>query len=94
MVGTFVGLNLHGDIPFSKKLAQLNDKKRSFWTRVLGRLILGLSDQQLATGIAILTIGLIRIYRISTYHFCVINNLGMFSCSSHLASVLSLRRYF
>ena len=72
----------------------MNEDKKRFWLRVLDRLILGFSDQQLVTGISILLIGFISVCRVSTYHFYVINNLGMFSCSSHLASVLSLRRYF
>jgi hypothetical protein len=57
-------------------------------------LILGFSDQQLLTGIAIMSIGYIKLCSVSTYHFYVIETLAMFSCSAHLASVTSLRRYF
>ena len=46
-------------------------RTKLFWIRVLDRLILGFSDQQLVTGLSILLIGLIRICRISTYHFYV-----------------------
>jgi hypothetical protein len=57
-------------------------------------MILGFSDQQLITGISIMVIGYIKVCSISTYHFYIIQTLAMFSCSAHLASVTSLRRYF
>ena len=94
VLATIIAANMHGDLLLTTKLVRLNGDKKLFWLRVLDRLILGFSDQQLATGISIILIGLFSICRISSYHFYVINNLGMFSCSSHLASVLSLRRYF
>ena len=94
ILATVSAANLYGDFVLWPRLAQLDESKRRFWLRVLDRLILGFSDQQLVTGICILLIGFISICRISNYHFLIINNLGMFSCSSHLASVLSLRRYF
>ena len=94
MLATAAAANMYGDLVLYHRLATLDESKKRFWLRVLDRLILGFSDQQLVTGISILLIGFISICRISTYHFRVINSLGMFSCSSHLASVLSLRRYF
>jgi hypothetical protein len=76
-------------------ISRMSESRRSFWVSILDRLILGLSDQQLVTGISILTVGFIKLpYHISTYHFSLITSLAMFSCSAHLASVLSLRRYF
>jgi hypothetical protein len=68
--------------------------RKRFWARVLDRFILGLSDQQLVTGTSIMMVGYVKITQISTYHFFLIISLAMFSCSAHLASVLSLRRYF
>jgi hypothetical protein len=85
---------LHDDIklPFLKVLSE---PQRSFWVSILDRLILGFSDQQLVSGISILIVGFIKLPQgISTYHFTLITSLAMFSCSAHLASVLSLRRYF
>ena len=72
----------------------MTTSRKRFWTRVLDRLILGLSDQQLVTGFSILMIGFVKIMQLSIYHFFLVISLAMFSCSAHLASVLSLRRYF
>lgn len=72
-----------------------NPQKRDFWLHVLDRIVLGLSDQQLVTGFSILLVGYIKLHeRVPIYHFFCITNLAMFSCSVHLASVISLRRYF
>jgi len=87
--------SIYGDIWFFWKLRFKNEANRQRWMRVLDRFTLSLSDQQLITGTAILIIGYIKLpYAISLYHFSLITNLAMFSCSAHLASVLSLRRYF
>lgn len=86
---------LYNDIPIPIFSIRISERRRKFWVSVLDRYILGLSDQQLVTGISILTIGFINLSRgISAYHFGLITSLGMFSCSAHLASVISLRRYF
>ncbi len=94
VVASTTAAALHNDISFFTFINKLRDARKRFWIRVLDRLILGFSDQQLITGISILLIGFIKICHISTYHFYVVTNLAMFSCSTHLASVLSLRRYF
>lgn len=75
-------------------LNRIASNRKQFWTAVLDRFILGLSDQQLVTGFSILIIGFVKIEHLSIYHFHLIICLAMFSCSAHLASVLSLRRYF
>ena len=75
-------------------LSRIPSTRKQFWTAVLDRFILGLSDQQLVTGFSILIIGFVKIRHLSIYHFHLIISLAMFSCSAHLASVLSLRRYF
>jgi hypothetical protein len=84
---------LYNDIPLPF-IIRISERRRKFWVSVLDRCILGLSDdQQLVTGISILTIGFTNLSRdISAYHFGLITSLGMFSCSAHLASVISLRR--
>jgi hypothetical protein len=90
---SLMAANLQGDLYIFSN-SRFSDATRRFWIKVLDRLILGFSDQQLVTGISIIVIGYIELCAISTYHFYVIQTLAMFSCSAHLASVTSLRRYF
>src|SRR2546429_5681837 len=96
LVSSIIASQLHGDLPpiCLPKAFRRTSSTRDFWVIVLDKLILGLSDQQLVTGLAVLTIGLGRIRLISTYHFYVIQSLAMFSCGCHMASVITLRRYF
>jgi len=92
---SLVAGTIHGDVSIIPCLRVRDEAKRQFVLRVMDRLILGLSDQQLITGVSILLVGYIKMVNgVSLYHFSLIVNLGMFSCSAHLASVLSLRRYF
>jgi hypothetical protein len=96
LVSSTIASQLHGDLPILvlPKHFRRTSSTREFWVLVLDKLILGLSDQQLVTGLAVLMIGLGRISLISTYHFYVIESLAMFSCGCHMASVITLRRYF
>ena len=55
---------------------------------------LGLSDQQLITGLSILTIGYTKHCSISSRHFWIVFDLSFFSAVTHLASLLALRSYF
>jgi len=72
--------------------------KRLNWRRVIERLVLGLSDQQLVTGIAILSVGVYRIPasrgHISFYHFTLVTDLAWFSSNTHQIAVIVLRKYF
>ncbi|MCJ1243428.1 hypothetical protein MMC30_000625 [Trapelia coarctata] len=74
--------------------AALPPTKRSRWARILGKTILGLSDQQLASSLALLTIAFIRHCEIATYHLTLICCLAWFSSVTHLSSVFALRRYW
>lgn len=96
LASSIIATQLHGDLPMMclPKRFYRTTAIKEFWIRVLDRLILGFSDQQLVTGMAILIIGLARIGQITTYHFYIIESLAMFSCGCHLASVVTLRRYF
>lgn len=96
LAASIIAIQLHDDLPtfFLLKFFRRTSAIRDFWILVLDRLILGFSDQQLVTGLAVLIIGLSRIDLISTYHFYVIESLAMFSCGCHMASVVTLRRYF
>ena len=69
------------------RLTRVGHRNKRLWIRVLDRLVLGINDQQLVTGISILLIELSRVCPISTCHFYLTNILAMFSCSSHLTSV-------
>lgn len=64
------------------------------WSKILDRLILSLSDQQLATSIAILVTAFIRSCEISNYHLNVVCDLAWFSAITHLLSVIVLRVYW
>ena len=94
ILASLMAANLHGDLVLIRRWRPISDSRKHYLIRVLDRFVLGFSDQQLITGVSILLIGFIRFCSISTYHFYVITNLAKFSCSSHLASILSLRRYF
>ncbi|OCL04531.1 hypothetical protein AOQ84DRAFT_391492, partial [Glonium stellatum] len=72
-------------------------KKENFKQRLkdsVEHITLGLSDQQLITGLAILTIGYTRHCTISSRHFWIVFDLSFFSAVTHLASLLALRSYF
>ena len=60
----------------------------------LTRFILVLSDQQLATGLAILIGGVSNQCRITGYEFSVVLSLAWFSSTTHLATLDVLRDYF
>ncbi|PGH07938.1 hypothetical protein AJ79_06146 [Helicocarpus griseus UAMH5409] len=69
---------------------KLSKSERS---QVLTRFVLALSDQQLATGLAILTAGIANRCRISLYEFQVVTSLAWFSSTTHLATLYVLRHY-
>ncbi|KAF2670267.1 hypothetical protein BT63DRAFT_233162 [Microthyrium microscopicum] len=56
--------------------------------------MLALSDQQLITGISILTAAYIRICTISSYSFQVVTASAWLSCATHLSTLTVLREYF
>jgi hypothetical protein len=61
------------------------------WMEILDKLILSLSDQQLATSIAILVTTFIRQCQISNFHLNVVSDLAWFSTITHLLSMVVLR---
>lgn len=66
-----------------------------FWRNVLERLVLALADQQLVTGFAILITGWIVYHQdIFGAHFTLVIYLSSLSSSSHLAAIITLRKYF
>ena len=79
----------------SDGLSQDAIDRRIFWRRVLDRLILSLADQQLISGLSLLVTGYIKqSQNLLGIHFTLIVYLGCLSSSSHLAAVLTLRKYF
>lgn len=60
----------------------------------LERFLLGLSDQQLVTGLSVLTTGYMQRCSITLYHFNIVAALAWFSSAVHLATLGTLREYF
>jgi hypothetical protein len=77
---------------------ELDLPRRSFWSKVVERLILGFSDQQLVTGTTILLAAFIRLPtsngQIRVYHFSIVTDLAWFSANTHLITLFVLRDYF
>jgi len=48
-------------------------------SKLLFKVLLSLSDQQMVTGFAILTVGLVQIDSITEYHFAIVQNLSILS---------------
>ena len=58
-----------------------------FWVPVIVKVVLGLSDQQLLTGLAVLIAGFWTHCSISVYHFALVNDLAWFSANAHLMTL-------
>jgi len=67
----------------------------SLWARLTTHFLIGLSDQQLLTGIAIIIVGFIYHCdpRLQSRHFWVVFDLSYLSAVTHLASLRGLRSY-
>jgi hypothetical protein len=59
----------------------------------LQRFILALSDQQLVTGVAILTAGILKSCTISWWEFQIVVSLAWFSSTTHLSTLVILWEY-
>jgi hypothetical protein len=77
----------------AKKLHVSSDKQHEGWIDNLVHIIIGLSDQQLVTGLAILIVGFTKHCSMSARHFWVVFDLGWFSAVTHLASLPVLNYY-
>lgn len=68
---------------------------RILWTAVLRKIVLALSDQQLALGLAVLLSGYIRLAQgmLTVYHFSIIMDLAWLSSNIHLLSLIVRREY-
>ena len=86
------------DIPEQTAEQTHSIQKFKVYRGILEKLVLGLSDQQLITGLAILSIGLWRLPPshgfISFYHFSLLQDLAWFSSNTHQLAVIVLKTYF
>ncbi|KAH6614268.1 hypothetical protein C7974DRAFT_444290 [Boeremia exigua] len=68
------------------------------WRPFLDPLIIGFGDQQLVTGYAVLLSGWIKVaqnsFEVQGAHFVLILYICALSSSSHLAAIITLRKYF
>lgn len=82
-------LNRLGLRPLS---ARMDPERVEFWLEILEKILLGLSDTQLLTGMAILIAGYVKC-SISVYHSSIVSDLAWFASGTHLSSLQVLRRY-
>ncbi|RGP79023.1 DNA helicase [Fusarium longipes] len=82
--------------PDGKKLEKDSPALRASpqWKEAVEHFILALSDQQLVTGLAILTSGIANQNSLIGYEFTVMTCLAWFSSTTHLATMDALRSYF
>jgi len=73
---------------------RINHDERRIVRSVLEKFVLSLSDQQLVTGIAILSAGWIRHTQEKLYHFAMILDLAWMSSNTHLLTLTVLHDYF
>ena len=67
---------------------------RQRWLKILERVSLSLSDQQLIWWLAVLVAGLSLHCSISVYHFSIVKDLGWLSAIVHLSTILTLECFF
>ena len=68
--------------------------RRNTRMRAVGKFVLALSDQILATGLATLIAGVANRCPLSLFEFNIVVSLGWFSVTTHLATLILLRQYF
>ena len=66
----------------------LTEQRAEFWNDILGQIILGLADQQMVTGFAILVSGFHTYDFISAYHFYIVAHVAAFSCLTQSMAIL------
>lgn len=80
-----------GDV--DRRVFKIRPQPSPVWTRVWEKVILTFSDQQIITGIAILTAGYFKHCTISVYHYQVVLYLAWMSSCTHLTTLTALRQY-
>lgn len=66
----------------------------AFWSLVLSKNLLALSDTQLLTGLAVQFAAMLRHCDLSIYHFQIVTELAVLTTVTHLLTVVTLRNYF
>jgi hypothetical protein len=69
-------------------------RRPAFWSLVLRKNLLSLSDTQLLTGIAIQFTAMLQHCSLSIYHFQIVVELAFLTSVTHLLTVVALRTYF
>jgi hypothetical protein len=69
-------------------------RRPAFWSLVLRKNLLSLSDTQLLTGIAIQFTAMLQHCSLSIYHFQIVIELAFLTSVTHLLTVVALRTYF
>ena len=65
-----------------------------WWQKAANNIVLAYADQQIITGIAILTAGFIKMHTLSVYHLQVIIYLAWMSSNTHLSAISLLQTEF
>lgn len=68
----------------------LHELSRRSEAKIIRKILLSLSDQQMVTGIGIQSVGLGKIQSMVPYHFFIIWMLSILSTATHLATLLAL----
>jgi hypothetical protein len=83
---------IFGHQPTDDANDDLRLKTKHMREEVLERFILALSDQQLVTGLAVLIAAFLKC-DISVYSFGIVTSVAWFSCTTHLSTLIVLKRY-
>jgi hypothetical protein len=75
-------------------IIMIKDFKGNGESRILRKLLLSFSDQQIITGIGIQAVGLAKFASIVPYHFFLIWMLSLLSSATHLSTLLALVKDF
>ena len=78
--------------PFLPTKLKTEPETRDYYAKIIVPLVLGLADQQVVTGLAVLLAGFIKC-DISVYHFNIVADLGWLSSMTQLNSVIVLREF-
>ncbi|KAF1955306.1 hypothetical protein CC80DRAFT_536280 [Byssothecium circinans] len=75
---------------------RISDERKEVWVKSLIKVLLGLSDQQLITCLAILIVAIVKLANgsLTMYHFSICSNLAWFSHGVHTMTLGVLSSYF
>jgi hypothetical protein len=68
----------------------LNEAKRKTEAKVIRKLLLSFSDQQIITGIGIQSVALAKMQSMVPYHFFIVWMLSLLSTATHIGTILAL----